>query len=76
MQKPGAVFGFTGVINALATIRFTATAAKMHHHAEPATLFCRVNQAVGIRAVETAFQTVKQHQTRFMFSLFRIFAPG
>jgi len=47
----------------------------MHHHAQPAAGFSRLNQTVGVRAMQTAFQTMKYDQPGFVFRLLRFFAP-
>lgn len=48
----------------------------MHHHAQPAALHRRVDQTMGVRAVQTAFQAVKNDEARLMARLVRVFAPG
>ena len=65
-QEPGAVFRLSGVVDAVIAVRLAATAAEMHHHAEPAALHGGVDQTVSVRAVQAAFQTVKNHQPRLM----------
>jgi hypothetical protein len=48
----------------------------MHHHAQPAALHCRMDKSMSVRAVQAPLQAVKDHQTRFMARLSRVFAPG
>ncbi|KXJ03498.1 hypothetical protein AN414_11465 [Serratia marcescens] len=75
-QEEACIFGFTGVVDALLAVGHAAAAAKVHHHAEPATLTPGVEQAMRVGAVEAAFQAVEQHRARFVARLRRIFAPG
>ena len=57
-------------------VRFAAAAAKMHDYAKPAALHRRVDQSMGIRAVQTPFQTMKDDEARLVARLVRVFAPG
>ena len=64
------------MVNAVHTVWVTAASAKMHHHAQPAALHRRVDQTMGVRAVQASFETMKDDEARLMARLVRVFAPG
>ncbi|MNN72177.1 hypothetical protein D3C81_1881870 [compost metagenome] len=64
------------MVDALLAVRHTAATAKMHYHPEPALFTPGIELAMGIGAVEVAFQAVEQHHSRLAAGLSRIFAPG
>ncbi len=49
---------------------------EMHNHAQPAALHRRMDQTMGVRAVQASFETMKDDEARLMARLMRVFAPG